>query len=465
MMPIDSKLLEKYNGSGPRYTSYPTALEFDPNFSPSKYLDALQATEGKTLSLYIHIPFCRNICYYCACNKIITKDSSKADTYIEYLLKEAELIATALNSKQVGQIHFGGGSPTFLSQTQLTTVMNHLSQLFDLNADAEIAIEIDPRTVNAEDIIFYRSIGFNRLSIGVQDLNPQVQVAVNRQHSFDEVAALVRTAKAQQFQSLNIDLITGLPRQTKESVAKTISQIIQLAPDRIAIYNYAHLPHRFKPQRRIHSNELPSAEQKMAIFDLAKNQLIEAGYVYIGMDHFAREKDSLTIAQQRGQLNRNFQGYTTHKDYQLVGLGVSSISKVGDCYSQNLVELNDYYQALDQVPIENTITENAQASLPIWRGYHLDFDDNVRQAVIMSLIANFTLDKTAIEQQFSIDFDRYFESELIQLAGFADDGLIELSPEQILVTPVGRFFIRTICMQFDRYLQELSQLQAYSKVI
>ncbi|NVJ65324.1 MAG: oxygen-independent coproporphyrinogen III oxidase [Gammaproteobacteria bacterium] len=452
-MQIDTQLIEKYNISGPRYTSYPTALEFHQEFTTNSYLSALSSIEKQKLSIYIHIPFCRNICYYCACNKVITKDSQKADEYIQYLLKEAQLVAKHCASKDIGQIHFGGGTPTFLTSEQIQLILEKLTELFDIDDDAEISIEIDPRTVDRAKLGEFKKIGFNRLSIGVQDFDRKVQSAVNREHSFEMVDSLFVAARSHQFDSVNMDLIYGLPHQTTETFAKTIEQVLKLAPNRIALYNYAHLPHRFKPQRRINADDLPSAEQKIAIFEQTMNQLIEAGYVYIGMDHFALPDDSLNIAQQNGKLHRNFQGYTTHKNYQLVGLGVSSISKVANCYSQNKTDLPSYYQSL------------AEDKLPVWRGCILSQDDELRRDVIMSLICNFKLDIKAIESAYDISFAAYFKDELEQLNSFIDDGLVILSKEQILITESGRFFIRNICMQFDRYLQEINQLQAFSKVI
>ncbi len=452
-MQLDTKLIQKYNISGPRYTSYPTVLEFHQDFIEDSYIKALSSVKSKKLSIYIHIPFCRNICYYCACNKVITKDSKKAEVYVDYLIKEAKLVAKDCASKDVGQIHFGGGTPTFLSPNQLQTIIASLADIYNIDDDAEISIEVDPRTVNSSDLTFYKSIGFNRISIGVQDLDTKVQSAVNREHSYELVESLFAQAKQDGFESVNMDLIYGLPHQTTETFARTIAQVLKLAPNRIALYNYAHLPHRFKPQRRINAADLPSAEQKLAIFESTMNQLIEAGYVYIGMDHFALPNDSLNIAQRNGKLHRNFQGYTTHKDYQLVGLGVSSISKVGNCYSQNQTELSQYYQSLDD------------SKLPVWRGCTLNQDDELRRELIMSLICNFKLDIVNLESSYNFNFFDYFKTEIEQLDYFAQDGLINISDVSITVTDTGRYFIRNICMQFDRYMQEINQLQAFSKVI
>lgn len=452
-MQIDTDLIAKYNSNGPRYTSYPTALEFEELFSSEDYIRTLGNTEGDTLSLYIHIPFCRNICYYCACNKIITKDSSKADKYIEYLIKEAQLIADNLASKKVGQIHFGGGTPTFLTREQLAFLIEELKSLFQVEDTAEISIEVDPRSVDKGIFAFFQELGINRVSIGVQDFNPKVQTAVNRVHDFESVAALFEEARALNFKSINMDLIYGLPFQTTESIAETLEQVIELKPQRIAFYNYAHLPHRFKPQRRINSDDLPSAEQKIAIFQLALNALTEAGYRYIGMDHFALSDDSLAIAQENGVLHRNFQGYTTHKDLQLVGLGVSSISKVANCYSQNFTSIEEYYKRLDS------------DQLPVWRGCSLDLDDELRRELIMQLICNFKLDIKTLEAKYPIDFKQYFSHELEQLEGFAEDQLLIIDLPNIEVTQRGRYFIRNICMTFDKYLQELNELKAFSKVI
>lgn len=452
-MQLKSELIEKYNISGPRYTSYPTALEFSAKFDPSNYIEALSNAGDQTLSIYLHIPFCKNICYYCACNKVITKNTEKANQYIDYLLKEMHLLANASSSKELGQIHFGGGTPTFLTNDQIKSILNKLAELFNLREDAEISLEVDPRTVDKERLVELKKLGVNRISIGVQDFTPKVQIAVNREHSYETISDLVTQARASEYQSVNMDLIYGLPHQTTENFAKTIEQVIALKPDRIALYSYAHLPHRFKPQRRINKDDLPSAEQKLVIFDNTLKLLTSAGYVYIGMDHFALPDDSLNIAQRNGELHRNFQGYTTHKDYQLIGIGVSSISKVGNCYSQNQVNLTDYYQALDN------------NELPVWRGCQLTNDDELRRDVIMSLICNFSLNITEIESKFEITFSKYFSNEILQLKNFIDDGLVEVVPSRITITATGRFFIRNICMTFDSYLQELSQIQSYSKVI
>ncbi len=452
-MQLSSKLIQKYNVSGPRYTSYPTALEFNNDFTAKQYLQALSGTQHKTLSLYIHIPFCSNICYYCACNKVITKDKSKADEYIHYLLKEAEMVAANSHSTKLGQIHFGGGTPTFLNVQQLAQIMDNLAKLFEISEDAEISIELDPRTLEPAELIQLYDMGFNRISIGIQDFDSKVQKAINRQNDFQSVSKLVKQARGSYFDSINMDLIYGLPHQTTETFSATVGKIVELKPERIALYNYAHLPHRFKPQRKINSADLPSPEQKIAIFEQTMNQLIDAGYVYIGMDHFALPDDGLNIAQTKGKLHRNFQGYTTHKDHELVGIGVSSISNVNNRYSQNVTDLPSYYQMLKS------------NQLPIWRGCQLSDDDVLRRDVIMELICNFKLDIAEIEKNYCINFNSYFKFELNQLQEFIYDNLISINQKSISVTENGRYFIRNICMIFDSYLKEINQLQAYSRVI
>ncbi|TQV87652.1 oxygen-independent coproporphyrinogen III oxidase [Aliikangiella coralliicola] len=457
----DEEILKKYNTSGPRYTSYPTALEFSEDYQLEDYLVCLNnISEDKSLSLYIHIPFCQNICYYCACNKVITKDRSKSDRYVEYLIKEIQLVAAQSKAKTLRQVHWGGGTPTYLTMQQISAVMAAIRENFELpdtkalvGPSAEVSIEVDPRALALEDIKTLAELGFNRMSFGVQDFDPKVQQAINRAQPFEMTREMVDEARNQGFKSINIDLIYGLPHQTTETFQPTLEKIIEISPDRISLFNYAHLPHRFKPQRRINRDDLPSPTEKLAILEYSINTLQQAGYLYIGMDHFAKPDDELAIAQQNACLHRNFQGYTTHEEYELIGVGVSSIGSLGGQYHQNVRDLDSYYMALDK------------DELPSWRGVGMSVDDKIRKTVIFELICHFEVFKQAIEESFDLEFDRYFENELKLLRPFINDGLLVINDESIKVTNKGRLLIRNICMMFDAYLNELQVLQSYSKVI
>ncbi|MEP1740287.1 MAG: oxygen-independent coproporphyrinogen III oxidase [Kangiellaceae bacterium] len=452
----DEALLAKYNISGPRYTSYPTALEFTEDFSSKDYLGCLSSlSEDKSLSLYIHIPFCQNICYYCACNKIITKDRSKAEKYVDYLIKEIQMIAANLEGNKLRQIHWGGGTPTYLSIQQIAKIMAAIRESFDVPNDpsTEISIEIDPRALAIEDIKPLSNLGFNRMSMGVQDFNPIVQKAVNRIQSFEMTRDMIEEARKFGFKSINLDLIYGLPFQNKSTFQKTLEQVIEISPDRISVFNYAHLPHRFKSQRRIDGDKLPNPVEKLSIFQFIIEKLQDSGYLYIGMDHFAKPSDELAIAQKNGELHRNFQGYTTHEEYQLIGVGVSSIGSIDGHYHQNVRDVDSYYAALDN------------EHLPSWRGVSVNLDDLIRKAVIFELICHFELNIAKLEQTYAIDFNDYFKSEIGMLAPFVEDGLVEFSDEYIKVTSRGRLLIRNICMVFDAYLNELHVINSFSKVI
>ena len=452
----DDELLSKYNISGPRYTSYPTALEFTEDYQSTDYLSCLsQLSDDKSLSLYIHIPYCQNICYYCACNKIITKDKSKAEKYIGYLIKEIELVAKNVGDNKLRQIHWGGGTPTYLSVSQITSIMNSIRHCFKVPNDEsiEISIEIDPRAIAIEDIQPLAELGFNRMSMGVQDFNPVVQKAVNRIQSFELTNNMIIEARKHGFKSINLDLIYGLPFQNKETFEQTLQQVIEISPDRISVFNYAHLPHRFKPQRRINGDNLPSAVEKLSIFQYIIDTLQDSGYLYIGMDHFAKPDDELALAQQAGCLHRNFQGYTTHQEYELIGVGVSSIGSINGQYHQNVRDVDSYYELLDQ------------SKLPSWRGAKVNRDDLLRKAVIFELICHFELDLTQMEAIYNISFKAYFENELEMLKPYEKDGLVCISPTVIRVTNRGRLLIRNICMVFDAYMNELHQLNSFSKVI
>ncbi len=457
---FNADLIRRYDTTGPRYTSYPTAAEFTTEFGEAEYkacaIQGNNELSPRPLSLYFHIPFCSTICYYCACNKVITKDRSKADEYLRYLSREIEYQATLLGKqRQVVQLHWGGGTPNFLNNAQMTELMQVTRQHFNLaEGDAlECSIEVDPRTVTAESIPLLNSLGFNRISIGVQDFDPQVQKAVNRIQSEQQVNEIIKAARNNAFHSVSIDLIYGLPLQNPPGFAKTLDTVIAMSPDRLSLFNYAHLPTMFKPQRRIDADELPSPAEKLEILQQSVAQLTAAGYAYIGMDHFAKPADELAKAQSEGVLHRNFQGYTTHGECDLVGLGVSSISSVGDCYSQNLKDLPGYYAALDS------------GQMPVMRGVVVNADDHLRRDVINQLICHFELDFARIEHSHQIDFKVYFADELNELKSMQGDGLLQLGENGITVLPAGRFLIRNICMVFDRYLREKSQPAGYSKVI
>jgi len=453
----DRATLRRYDQPGPRYTSYPTADRFNEAFDAAAYgrwLAEPGAGGVRPLSLYVHVPFCNTICYYCGCNKIVTRDHAKATEYLGYLEKEIDLVAAGLaGGRRVEQLHLGGGTPTYLSSEELQRVMVLLHARFSIEPRAEMSIEIDPRTAPPEKIRALAALGFNRLSIGVQDFDAEVQEAVNRIQSFDVTRASIEAARASGFTSVNLDLIYGLPLQTHARFAATLDRVLELNPDRIALYHYAHLPERFKPQRRIDAAALPSPQEKLTIMMEAIRRLCAAGYEYIGMDHFAKTDDDLARAQRQGRLHRNFQGYSTRPDYDLIGLGVSAISKVGPTYAQNVRTLDEYYECL------------RGGALPTQRGLQLNADDLVRRAVIMALMCHFEVAKESIATAHLIDFDTYFSRELAELAQFQDAGLIECSKEWISVTPKGKLLVRAMAMVFDRYLREDRARRPYSKIV
>ena len=455
---ITADLIRRFDGPGPRYTSYPTADRFVEAFDASAHAAWLEKRNiggvARPLSLYVHLPFCASICYYCACNKVITKDHGRSLKYVHYLEKELALQTAHLQgSRRITQLHFGGGTPTFLSDDELRQLMRVLRANFDFDADGEYAIEVDPRSVNPGTISLLAELGLNRMSIGVQDFDPAVQKAVNRIQPFEMTDRVLKDARAAGFKSINLDLIYGLPKQTVESFARTLDQVIKTDPDRIALYSYAHLPTRFKPQRRIHDADIPLADTKMRIFLLALNRLLEAGYVYIGMDHFAKPDDELAKALRTGRLHRNFQGYTTQAECDLLAIGISSISKIGPAYSQNVRTLDEYYDCIDQ------------NRLPVTRGIELTPDDLVRRTVIMGLMCQGEVSMESVEIAHLIDFETYFAPELVKLRSFAEAGLVDLEKGYITVTPKGRFFLRGIAMVFDRYLQSERARSLYSKII
>ncbi|MBT7412036.1 MAG: oxygen-independent coproporphyrinogen III oxidase [Candidatus Thioglobus sp.] len=439
---FDTALIKKYDQSGPRYTSYPTANNFS-QFSIEDYQKqaALSNERKNPISLYCHIPFCDTVCFYCGCNKVVTKDKGKAEPYLQRLFKEIDRQAKLFDdTRVVEQMHFGGGTPTFLSNDQILALSEKLQSAFNFAQEGEYSIEIDPRGVDENTIKALAKARFNRISLGVQDFNSQVQKAVNRIQSFEQTKSVIEFARANGFESISIDLIYGLPKQSVQTFETTLNQVAQLRPDRISLFNYAHLPELFKPQRRINVDELPSADEKLAIFKYSMDFLLSEGYVYIGMDHFALPQDPLAIAQNEGQLYRNFQGYSTHAQCDIVGLGLSAIGQVGDSFSQNEKNLEAYYQRIDA------------GELPIVKGQIINEDDKIRRAVIMDLICHFELDFSKVEKHFGIVFTDYFADALPALVEMDSDGLLELSDNSIRVMDKGKLLIRNVCMVFDAYL-------------
>ena len=460
MTAVTPDLLRRFDVPGPRYTSYPTADRFVEAFGEDDYVLALEqrrlGTRGNALplSLYVHIPFCESLCYYCACNKIITKHHDRADAYLRYLSREIDLhVAHCGTAQVVSQLHLGGGTPTFLSDAGLRELMGILQRSFTLAPGGEYSIEVDPRTVDADRLALLAELGFNRLSFGVQDFDAEVQKAVHRIQPAEQVFSLVESSRALGFESIKIDLIYGLPRQTPESFDRTLAQVVQLRPDRIALYAYAHLPERFKPQRRIVTAELPTASGKVSMLSRSLDAFMDAGYVYVGMDHFALPTDALAVAKRQGRLHRNFQGYSTQPDCDLIGLGVSAIGRVGATYSQNAKTLEEYYDFLDQ------------GRLPVVRGLALTRDDLVRRAVIMALMCQGELLFEPLEQAWLIDFREYFATELERLGEMQEQGLVHIDGESVRVTPMGWYFIRGIAMVFDRYLQADRNRTRFSRII
>jgi oxygen-independent coproporphyrinogen-3 oxidase len=459
MSVVSPELLARYDIPGPRYTSYPTADRFVEAFGPEEYgrfldqrRDGVAATAP--LSLYVHIPFCESLCYYCACNKIITRHHERAQPYLRYLSREVDLHLQHIGPGQaVSQLHLGGGSPTFLSDAELAELMQMLRRAFKLVPGGEYSIEIDPRTVDAARLERIAALGFNRISFGVQDFDPEVQKAVHRVQPYEQVAALMEAARRIGFESVNVDLIYGLPRQTPESFERTLEQVVQIQPDRIALYAYAHLPERFKPQRRIHSAELPPAADKVLMLARSLDAFTDAGYVYIGMDHFARPNDALAVAKRQGRLHRNFQGYSTQPDCDLIALGVSAIGRVGASYSQNAKTLEEYCDHLDH------------GRFPVVRGLALSRDDLLRRSVIMAIMCQGEVLFESVELAHLIDFRSYFSAELEALKRLEEQGLVRLTNDSLVVTPQGWFFVRAVAMVFDRYLQADQNRARFSKII
>ncbi len=456
---FNESLIKRYDTSVPRYTSYPTAPHFSA-LGEATYVDWIETSndrpDARPLSLYIHIPFCSTVCYYCACTKIITANRKHAKPYLRRLLNEIGMISDRTDSaRKVKQMHWGGGTPTFLDRSQMQSLIDSLRSgfSFDTDADSEFSIELDPREVTTGDIEFLRAQGFNRLSLGVQDINPAVQLAVNRIQPFDHTQEIFEAAREHGFNSISMDLIYGLPLQTPHSFETTLDEIIQTRPDRLSVFNYAHLPQRFKVQKQIKQQDLPSQAEKLDILRLTIERLCDAGYVYIGMDHFARPDDELAIAQVNGTLHRNFQGYSTHRDCDLIGLGVSSIGRINDNYAQNHSAIEDYHRAIDD------------NKLPVNRGLELNADDKLRRAVINELICNFRLDIGAIQNRYEIEFSSYFAHEIDRLAIMRDDGLVDMNESEIRVNQPGRLLVRNICSVFDLYLRTNNEKTGYSRAI
>lgn len=455
---FDPQLIRQFDVKGPRYTSYPTADRFVEAFDAEAYRLWLgKRTVGgisRPISLYVHIPFCNTICYYCGCNKIITKDHGRSARYLKYVAKELALQSGYLEgSRDVVQLHFGGGTPTFLSDDEMRGLMDAIRGNFRLVPNAELSIEVDPRKVGAASVAMLAEVGFNRMSVGVQDFDPAVQQAVNRVQSIEETKGVIDAARANGFKSVSIDLIYGLPKQNVISFNRTLEEVIRLSPDRLSIYNYAHLPGLFKPQRRIVDAELPSADAKLQILALTIRRLTQAGYVYIGMDHFAKPDDELSVAQRQGRLHRNFQGYSTYAECDLLAFGVSAISKVAACYSQNTRTLDEYYDALDR------------GLLPVLRGLELTADDLLRRSIIQALMCHFEVSLESIEIAHLIDFQSYFSAEIADLEDMEKAGLLTIDDKWISVLPRGRMLVRAIAMVFDRYLRADRQRTRYSRVI
>ena len=461
MQAITPELIRRFDVSGPRYTSYPTADRFVEAFGMDDYVRALEqrrqgpaaAALARPLSIYVHLPFCESLCYYCACNKIITKHHERAAPYLALLRREVELHVQHMGrGAAVSQLHLGG-TPTFLSDEELAWLMDLLRSHFTFQDGGEYSIEVDPRTVTAERLESLRQLGFNRLSFGVQDFDPDVQKAVHRVQPAEQVFALVASARRIGFDSVNVDLIYGLPKQNPQSFARTLEQVCELRPDRIALYAYAHLPERFKPQRRIIMIDLPLPDAKVSMLASALKTFMQAGYVYIGMDHFALPEDALAIAKRQGRLHRNFQGYSTQPDCDLVGLGVSAIGKVGATYSQNVKTLDEYQYLIDQ------------GRLPVARGLALSRDDILRRSVIMALMCQGEVVFESIELAHLIDFRQYFAAEMEQMREMQQQGLVSISDSSIQVTPLGWFFVRGVAMVFDKYLQADRTRARFSKII
>lgn len=455
----DEAFIKQHDVAGPRYTSYPTALQFHEEFTYADYERAIRASNDsrRPLSLYVHLPFCQSLCYYCACNKVVTQNREKMRIYLDHLIQEIRMVSNLVGkNRPVVQMHWGGGTPTYFDDSELTELMYHVGRHFNIATGdrAELSIEIDPRTVNAERLGLLRGLGFNRVSFGVQDFDLQVQRGINRIQSLEMVEGLIQSSRSYKFKSINLDLIYGLPHQTVESVLRTVDVVVKLSPDRISLFNYAHLPARFKAQGLLDEAALPPPDEKLKILCASAGRLMDAGYVHIGMDHFAKPDDELAVAYAEGELHRNFQGYTTNKTADLLGLGVSSISQVGNIYCQNSRSVTEYLDAVDE------------GHLPIVAGIALTKEDVIRRDVIMSLICQNILQPSDIAAKYGIDFESHFAAEVAQLKQYVSEDLLTYDGERFVVTPRGRLVVRKICMAFDAYLPEhLKSGRRFSRVL
>ncbi len=457
---LDRELLRRYDVTGPRYTSYPTAAQFTEVFDAQRYRQRVAWSNEdpmpRPLSLYVHVPFCRTVCFYCACNKVITANYRRAERYLGRLIEELDLQAALFDDdRPVEQLHLGGGTPTYFTDQDLATLIQAITDRFPVaeGPEREFSIEVDPRTVDRDRIAGLAQLGFNRLSLGVQDFDPDVQKAINRIQSVEDTAAVVDEARRQGFHSINLDLMYGLPYQTPERLARTLDAVMQIRPDRIALYNYAHMPHMFRIQRQINDDSLPSADTKLSLLIEAMERLSANGYQYIGMDHFALPTDELAQAANNGTLHRNFQGYATRPDLDLIGLGASSIGQIGDAYCQNKRDPEGHAEAV------------AAGRLPIWRGVELSADDRLRRDVIQAVMCQGRVDFAAVEERHGIMFRQYFGSALVELMPLVDDGLVEIGRESLTVTDRGWFFLRNVAMPFDAYLAEARGERRFSRVI
>ncbi|NNF15698.1 MAG: oxygen-independent coproporphyrinogen III oxidase [Gammaproteobacteria bacterium] len=455
---FDGELIKRYDGRGPRYTSYPTALQFTESFTPEDYhcQAANSNQERRPLSLYVHIPFCQSLCYYCGCNKIVTRNKQRIQSYLQHLYQEIGMQSALFDKDRVvEQLHFGGGTPTYLDDPQLIELMAQLRDHFDLETgdNREFSIEVDPRSVHDDSIRLLAELGFNRLSLGIQDFDPVVQKAVNRIQTVSDVAAIVSDARQYDFQSISFDLIYGLPLQSVASFDRTLNHVIAMRPERLAIYNYAHLPARFKGQRMIRDEDIPAPSTKLEILHHTIDKLVASGYCYIGMDHFALPEDELVKAQKNGTLQRNFQGYSTHSDCDLIALGASAIGNIGNAFAQNATSTPEYEKLI------------SSGQLAIKKGIEIDADDRVRAAVIQELMCHDHLDFNEFGNAHQIDFGTYFATELSRLVPLANDGLIALEADNLRITARGRLLLRSIAMIFDRYLTTTDNDKRFSRAI
>lgn len=457
MFEINTDLIKKYDRPGPRYTSYPTAPHFHEEFTHEQYLDEIIRTNHEAqpdLSLYYHLPFCDTLCYFCGCNMIITRNRDRIKQYIKYLKNEIDLLRTYLNSdRKVIQLHWGGGTPTHLDPDEISDLVSFIKQSFDFKENSEEGCEIDPRGLTKAHLEALRNGGFNRISMGVQDFNEKVQKAVNRIQPEDMTRQVVNWVRELGFESINLDLIYGLPFQTVDEFAKTVDTIIDISPDRIAVFNYAHVPWMKKHMALIRPEDIPVPEEKLAILKMTVEKLTSAGYVFIGMDHFAKPEDEMAVALREKKLYRNFQGYSTHAGTDLYGMGITSISQIGQVYAQNIKREKPYFEYLDE------------GNLPIERGYKLNQDDLLRRDVITKVMCDFELDFDWVEQKYKIDFEKYFAYALSNFGEMIDDGLVTIEKRKLTISEMGRLMIRNVAMNFDGYIERKQDTARYSRTV